>query len=160
MNFIYTLAFIKRGDKLLMLNRNYKPWMGSWNGVGGKRENNEDVLTTIIREIKEETNITVTPDQVIDKGVVTWNSYDVNGLGLHLFLVNLDEQYVYETPKVTTEGILDWKDISWVASFDNYGVCDNIPYFINYVINDEKKYNHQCIFNNNILESVKSILIK
>lgn len=159
MDFKYTLAFIKRDDELLMLNRNFAPWMGSWNGVGGKRKDNEAAIDAIIREIKEETNLTINKGQIIDKGIVTWNSYDENGTGLHVYLVNLDNDFFYQTPIPTNEGILDWKKISWVANYNNYGVCDNIPYFINYVINDEKRYNHQCVFNNNVLISVTSTLI-
>lgn len=160
MDYKYTLAFIKRGNKVLMLNRNFAPWKGSWNGVGGKLKNHELPIDGIIREIKEETNIDVSLDQIIDKGIVTWNSYDVNGTGLYVFLVNLEETYIYETPKVTDEGLLDWKEIDWIASFDNYGVCHNIPYFINHVLNDNKMYNHKCIFDKDILVSVTSEILK
>lgn len=34
----YTLCFIERGDAILLLNRQKAPWMGCWNGVGGKIE--------------------------------------------------------------------------------------------------------------------------
>lgn len=159
MEFKYTLAFLKRGDELLMLNRNFEPWMGSWNGVGGKRIGDETSLDTIIREIKEETDITVTSDQITDKGVVTWNSYDENGYGLHVFLVTLDDDFLYETPKVTVEGILDWKKLSWVANFENYGIADNIPYFINYVVYDDKRFNHKCTFENKILLKVENLAL-
>lgn len=30
----YTICFIKRGDEILLLNREKSSWMGSWNGVG------------------------------------------------------------------------------------------------------------------------------
>ncbi len=32
----YTICFIRKGNKILLLNRNKKPNMGMWNGVGGK----------------------------------------------------------------------------------------------------------------------------
>lgn len=155
--FTYTLAFLKRGDEILMLNRNKSPWMGAWNGVGGKKENGESVKETITREIFEETNIKVSVNSVIDKGYVTWNSFDENGNGLHLFLVELPNDFIYETPVVTNEGILDWKKISWVSDYDNYGVCDNIPYFINDVIFSNKRFNHICNFDDRVLVSVKKV---
>lgn len=155
----YTLAFIKKDNKILMLNRNKSPWMGSWNGVGGKLEKNETPLEAIIREVKEETNLVVTESQVLDKGLVTWNE-DANIGGLHVFLINIDNnQVVYETPLNTREGILDWKEIDWISDFDNYGVCDNIPYFINDVLFNEIRYNHYCQFEDKILLTVKKTVI-
>lgn len=32
----HTLCFIKRNEEILMLNREYDPVKGLWNGVGGK----------------------------------------------------------------------------------------------------------------------------
>ena len=155
----YTLAFIKRKDEVLMLNRNKSPWMGSWNGIGGKREVNESGLSAIKREIYEETGIKVNDKEIVDKGIVTWNSYDENGNGLHLFLVEISDDFIYETPRVVKEGILDWKKINWISNYDNYGVCHNIPYFINYVIFDSNKYNHKCIFKDKVLLSVKNEIL-
>ncbi len=53
-----TLCFIRRNDELLMLNREYKPTLGLWNGVGGKIEGNETPLECVIREVKEEQILT------------------------------------------------------------------------------------------------------
>ncbi len=60
----HTLCFIKRNEEILMLNREYAPVKGLWNGVGGKIEKGETPLENTIREIKEETNIKVTYDQI------------------------------------------------------------------------------------------------
>lgn len=146
MEFIYNLCFIKRGNEVLMLNRNRKPWMGTWNGVGGKRLKDEALIDAAVREIFEETNILLMDDDLIDKGIVTWDSYDANGNGLHLYLVELPEDFEYATPRVTDEGILDWKTISWVSDVTNLGVASNIPHFLELIINDENRYKHQCYF--------------
>ena len=153
--FKYTLAIIKRKDEVLMLNRNKSPWMGNWNGVGGKIEQMEDPLTSVIREIKEETNITVNNNQISYKGVVTWNLFNNERSGLHLYLVNLSDDFNYETPLKTNEGILDWKSIEWVSSFENNGLSANIPYFIKDVLYDKQPYEHYCMFEDNRLVSVK-----
>jgi len=151
----YTLAFLKKDDEILMLNRNFAPWMGSWNGVGGKVKNNESILDAIVREIYEETNIKVAKDKVIDKGFVTWNDVHEFSSGLHVFLVNLSGDFKYETPKVTNEGILDFKKIDWLLNKENTGVCSNIPYFLEDVLYSDIRYNHYCVFNDDKLESVK-----
>lgn len=158
--FKYTLAFIKRKDEILMLNRNKSPWMGSWNGVGGKVNENETAINCIIREVYEETGINVNKEDVIDKGYVTWNSNEEYNNGLHVYLINLDDNFIYVTPRKVLEGILDWKKIDWISDFENYGVCDNIPYFINDVIFNKNRYNHKCIFDDKILIEVKKDIIE
>lgn len=156
----YNLAFIQSGDFVLMLNRNKSPWMGSWNGVGGKLEEGETAIESVIREIYEETNIVVTNKQVNYKGVVTWNVGNGKYDGLYLYHVNVDSSFIFSDPIKTKEGILDWKKIDWISDFDNYGVCDNIPYFINSVLFDNKIYNHICEFNDKILVSVKKEVLE
>jgi len=148
MEFLYTLCFIKQGNKILMINRNKHPWLGIWNGVGGKRDLNESALDCIHREIIEETNIQVDKNTIIDKGYVTWNDdFKTPSLGLHLFYVELPLDYVYITPVETQEGILAWKPITWVNDKTNLGVSYNIPYFINNVLSNSKRYHYHCEFN-------------
>ena len=36
-----TLCFVKKGNKILMINRNKPPFMGMWNAVGGHIEKGE-----------------------------------------------------------------------------------------------------------------------
>ncbi len=47
-----------------MLNREYAPAKGLWNGVGGKIKSGETSLESVIREIKEETGIDVKSNQI------------------------------------------------------------------------------------------------
>jgi 8-oxo-dGTP diphosphatase len=154
MTYTYTLAFIRRNDDILLINRNKKPWKGAWNGVGGKIQNDESPLECIIREIREETNIIVHPNQIIDKGILTWTHFDANGNGLHLFMVEVDEDLEYLTPRKTEEGILDWKSIAWINDYENEGIAKNIPYFLPKLLNSHHRYHVHCIFEDRILKSV------
>ena len=72
--FKYTLCFVKQNNNLLLLNREFAPTKGLWNGVGGKIEENETPLECAVREIFEETGIELLNIQY--KGIVTW---DVDG---------------------------------------------------------------------------------
>jgi len=147
MKFIYNLVFIKQNNQILMINRNKSPWMGMWNGLGGKLKNNETLNQSVIREIKEETNLLFKEDEIEYKGIVTWNDeFKTITNGLYLFLFNLDSSILYETPIITNEGVITWKDISWVLEKDNIGVSYNIPYFLENVLNDKKIYHYHCVF--------------
>jgi 8-oxo-dGTP diphosphatase len=155
-DFIYTLAFIRKNDEILMINRQKNPWQGMWNGVGGKRKNNESPLDCIIREIEEETGIRVTKKLVIFKGICTWNDeFKSASSGLYMFLVQLPKEYTYETPRITPEGILDWKKIDWISDTSNLGVAYNIPYFMKHILVDQRIIHYDCTFKGNNLINVK-----
>jgi len=129
-----------------------------WNGVGGKRDPDESPLDCIIREIEEETGIIVTKEQVHFRGTLSWNSdFKTASRGLYIFYIQLDDDFVYETPKGTKEGILDWKKISWINDEKNLGVAYNIRFFLPIVLNENKAYHYDCMFNKNELVSVTKI---
>lgn len=156
MEFIYTLAFIKRGNQILVMNRLKQPWKGMWNGIGGKREVNESPLNCILREIKEEANIDVSHNWIKDKGLCTWNDdFSAQDSGLHLFFVELPNEFIYPTPFIMNEGIIDWKDIEWLNDIDNLGVAYNIPYFLNNLCFNQNRFHYKCTFDGNILKKVE-----
>lgn len=98
----HTLCFIKRNEEILMLNREYDPVKGLWNGVGGKIEKGETPLENAIREIKEETNIKVTYDQIQFKGIIKWEDSSYSG-GMYVYLVELLHEFTYHTPKIAID---------------------------------------------------------
>lgn len=156
MEFIYTLAFIKRNDEILMMNRYKQPWKGMWNGIGGKRLKDESAIDCILREIKEESNIELSISQIHDKGIVTWNDdFQAESSGLHIFFVEVANDFLYPSPIETDEGILAWKKIDWLSDKDNLGVAYNIPFFIHEIIHDMKKYHYHCVFSGNQLLEVR-----
>ncbi|KQL50887.1 DNA mismatch repair protein MutT [Heyndrickxia shackletonii] len=128
-----------------MLNRIKSPWMGIWNGVGGKIEKGEEPKESVLREIMEETGIPLS--DVEYKGVVTWM---VDGLitgGMHAFLAEVPKDFEYHTPISTDEGILDWKKISWILHPDNLGMA-NLKYFLLKMLEDSNTYNHKFVYEN------------
>ncbi|MFD1040535.1 NUDIX domain-containing protein [Virgibacillus byunsanensis] len=140
----YTICFIKKGDEILMLNREKSSWMGMWNGVGGKIEKNETPHDCILREIKEETGIQVS--KVDYKGQVTWHDGKIYLGGMHTYMVELPETYDSKAPIKTDEGILDWKKESWILDEENLGVVGNIKYFLPIMLNDSNVYDHQFVY--------------
>ncbi|HEM1662636.1 TPA: NUDIX domain-containing protein, partial [Listeria monocytogenes] len=79
----YTLCFIQRADEILLLNRQKSPWMGSWNGVGGKIEQGETLLESVQREITEETGISSNDYEIRDIGEMKWFVDGENLGGMH-----------------------------------------------------------------------------
>lgn len=151
----YTLCFIIKDNQVLMLNRNKLPWMGCWNGVGGKVEINETPLECIKREIYEETNINPNDLEILPKGIVTWNdNFEVLG-GLYLFIAYYNNCFDTIYPLKTEEGILDVKNINWVISTDNYGCSHNIKYLLPNALKENGLYNYYCHFKNRDLITVE-----
>jgi 8-oxo-dGTP diphosphatase len=156
----YTLGFLKRNNEILLINRERQPWKGAWNGLGGKIELGETPLQTMKRELEEETGIIINDQQIIHKGILTWNTFNALGQGLYLFLIELEPSFFYETPIKTDEGLLDFKHIYWIIDFKNEGIAKNIPYFLPFVLNDQQNYHFHCTFDERGLTSVTKEVIK
>jgi 8-oxo-dGTP diphosphatase len=150
----YTICFIKRGEEILLLNREQSSWMGCWNGVGGRFEDGETPKECILREVLEETNITL--DEVRDCGIVTWIIDGIDKGGMHIYLAELADDFTYTTPIKMDEGILDWKKMEWIMHPENYGIAENVPKFLPAMLYDEKRYEHRCVWDDGRILSVEA----
>lgn len=151
----YTICFIRRGESVLLLNRERSPWMGCWNGVGGKIAQGESPYACILREVYEETGIEL--PFAVAKGVVSWTFDGESAGGMYAYVAELPTAYTCDTPRLTSEGILDWKATGWVLDPQNLGVARNIRYFLPSMLSDEASYEHRCIFTDGKLERVDAI---
>ena len=149
--YTYTLVFINIASKIVMINRNKAPWMGMWNGLGGKIQEDETPLQSIQREIQEELGIHISKHDILDRGVLTWNAFEAHGHGIHLFYVELD-QLNHAFPIQMDEGIIDLKQIDWILHPNNKGVAPNIKYFLPQLISS--KIHVHCHFENEQLKDV------
>lgn len=99
-----SLCYITRGDEVLMLHRvkkkndmNHDKWIG----IGGKFEEEESPDQCLLREVKEETGLTLTSWKC--RGVVTFLS-DQGGEYMYLFTADGFEGELKECE----EGDLQW----------------------------------------------------
>ncbi|MFD2444779.1 NUDIX domain-containing protein [Bacillus sp. CGMCC 1.16607] len=152
----YTICFIRRNDTILLLNRNKKPNMGLWNGVGGKIEANESPFDAIIREAREETGISL--DKVIYAGDVIWKS-EAGESGMYVFMAELPEGIMIDTPIQMEEGILDWKEIDWILNPNNHGVVSNIQLFLPKMLRGEYGLEHQFFYENGHITEYASVIL-
>lgn len=102
-----TLCYMERGDQYLMLHRVKKENDAShdkWIGVGGKCEGNESPDECMMREVKEETGLTIESWRY--RGIVTFISDVWPCEYMHLFTADQwsGEQIVCD------EGDLEWID--------------------------------------------------
>ena len=100
-----SLCYIERDGKYLMLHRTKKvndENHDKWIGVGGKFEEGESPEECMLREVQEETGLTLT--QWRYRGIVTFVSNEWSGEYMHLFTA---DGYSGE-PKSCEEGELEW----------------------------------------------------
>ncbi len=143
---IVTLCFVKKGNKILMINRNKPPFMGMWNALGGHVEAGETPLVGALREIKEESNFDLKEAELYS--ISTWN-YDDDEI--YVYLANLTEEYdISNYPKQIDEGIIDFKEIDWVINPKNYGTIDDLCLFLKDIKKGEK-HNYHLIYDNSKL---------
>ncbi|MBT4124229.1 MAG: NUDIX domain-containing protein [Candidatus Pacebacteria bacterium] len=71
-------VYIFHKDKVLMFKRSEtkKKFPGFWSIPGGHIDEGEDPLTSAIREVKEETGITITPEDIKLKVVAMHHHLD------------------------------------------------------------------------------------
>lgn len=107
-----TLCYIESGDKYLMLHRVKKENdvnKDKWIGVGGHFEKNESPEECLLREVKEETGLTLTSWRL--RGIITF-IYDVYDME-YMFLYTADG---YEGALADCdEGTLEWVEKSRVC---------------------------------------------
>ena len=103
-----TLCYLRRGQDVLLLHRIKKKNdlnQDKWIGVGGKFEDKESPADCALREIREETGLTVTRWQY--RGIVTFVSDRWETEYMHLFTADEFTGQLRECD----EGVLEW--IAW-----------------------------------------------
>ena len=113
-----TLGYVLSPDRknVLLVHRTAREddqHLGKYNGLGGKMENDEDVVECMRREIREEANLECTDMQL--RGTISWPGFGPNGedwLGF-VFLITAFEGTV---PASNDEGSLEWLPVDEIMS--------------------------------------------
>lgn len=100
-----TLCYIEKEDKYLMLHRIKKQNdlnKDKWIGVGGKFEDKESPEDCVLREVLEETGLTLNKPEF--RGIVTFVSDEYETEYMHLFT----SKSFSGSLKECSEGVLEW----------------------------------------------------
>ncbi|MBO5248788.1 MAG: 8-oxo-dGTP diphosphatase [Clostridia bacterium] len=143
-----TLCYLYRDDEVLLLHRVKKAHdlnEGMWVGIGGHFEENESPEECALREVREETGLTMTEFRY--RGIVTFVSDRYEGEYMHLFTATKTTGTLNED---CNEGILQWVKKERFAELPQWEgdkiflklLDDNVPFFslkLEYVGNVLKK---------------------
>lgn len=105
-----TLVYVLDRDAhaVLMVHRNARPGddhLGKWNGLGGKLERDEDVVSGARRELREEAGIEATGLHL--RGTITWSGFGPRREDW-LGFVFLCDAWDGTPPASNPEGTLEW----------------------------------------------------
>ena len=113
-----TLGYILSTDRrrVLLVHRNKRPddpHFGKYNGLGGKLQPGEDVMTCMKREVLEEADLEC--NRLVLRGTINWPGFGKQGEDWFGFIFRIDAWS--GTPRTeNAEGTLSWVDVNQVLT--------------------------------------------
>ncbi len=109
-------VFSPDGSRVLMIHRNARSddaHFGKYNGLGGKVDPHEDVVSSLRREIREEAGIEC--DSLRLAGTISWPGFGKQGEDWFGFVFRIDS-FTGTPLKGNAEGMLEWVEVGRVLS--------------------------------------------
>ena len=108
-----TLAYVMSADqrRVLLVHRNRRPedsHFGKYNGLGGKLDPTEDVVTGMLREVREEAGLECHRFSL--RGTVSWPGFGKHGEDWFGFIFRVDG-WSGQPHKENVEGVLEWIEV-------------------------------------------------
>lgn len=135
------LGFVLSPDRrrVLMVYRTYRgddDHFGKYNGLGGHMEPDEDIVTCIRREIREEAGIEC--EKILLRGTVNWTGFGPNGEDWLGFIFRIDE--FSGTPfEHNEEGSLHWIELERLPELPMW---EGDKHFLPLVFDDDQRAFH------------------
>ena len=126
-------------ERVLLVHRNARDddqHLGKYNGLGGKMEPGEDIVTCMQRELHEEAGIRAT--ELCLRGTINWTGFGPNGedwLGF-IFLITAFEDEPFARNE---EGTLDWHHVEAIMELPMW---EGDRHFLPLVFDDDPRTFH------------------
>lgn len=137
---VAVLCVLRSEDKFLLLKRGKDPHKNMYTPVGGKLETFEEPRKAVIREVFEETGITI--KNVTYCGILTETSPIKFNWINYVYVSDID----YINPPPCNEGILEWVSIKNLEKLDT----PKTDYFIYKYIKEEKPFALEASYDENL----------
>ena len=139
-----TLGYILSpdGSQVLMIHRNKRPddlHFGKYNGLGGRLEADEDIVSGMRREILEESGLIA--DRTILRGTISWPGFGKNGEDWFGFIFRI-ESWHGEVHQGNHEGTLEWVPLDAIYTLSLWPSDRN---FLPMVFDDDPRLFHGCM---------------
>lgn len=137
-----TLAYIVRDGSVLLCHRiarHTDMQHGKYNGIGGHMERDEDPVTCIRREIREETGLDIADPWL--RGTISWPGFGTNGEDHFAFVFRVDDP-VGEPFAANEEGELSWHPIDAIRDLPMW---EGDRHFLPLVFDDDPRLFHLVI---------------
>jgi 8-oxo-dGTP diphosphatase len=117
---IGTLGYVLSpdGTRVLLIHRNARPddaHLGKYNGLGGKMQSDEDVVSCMRREIREEAGIECTELRL--RGTISWPGFGPKGEDWLGFVFVID-RFTGTPLERNPEGELSWVPVKDILSLN------------------------------------------
>jgi 8-oxo-dGTP diphosphatase len=136
-----TLGYVLSPDgrSTLLVHRNARAedqHLGKYNGLGGKMEPDEDVVSCMRREIREEAGIECTEMSL--RGTINWTGFGPNGEDWLGFIFRIDA-FEGEPHRENVEGKLEWHTIDGLSGLPMW---EGDRHFLAMVFDDDPRPFH------------------
>lgn len=140
----YTLGIIydENMENVLLLQRQKDPYVGRYNGIGGKLKRKESRLDGTLREVNEEINLT--SDYLTIKPLMSlrFPHHVVMDVFYAILRSDVDKTLI---PSENEEGTLHWVPVNEVMNPTNYFLFageGNLSYFVSYslILEGKRQY--------------------
>jgi len=138
---IGVLGYILSPDrcKTLLIHRDRRQGdhhLGKYNGLGGKMRPDEDVITCLRREIREEAGIEC--DEILLRGTINWTGFGPAGENWLGFIFRID-RFHGACRQRCDEGTLGWYPL---AELERLPMWEGDRYFLPMVFDDDPRPFH------------------
>jgi len=136
-----TLGYVMSPDRrrVLMIHRNARPddpHAGKYNGLGGKLDPGEDVVSGMCREVREESGLEC--DDLVLRGTISWPGFGKHGEDWFGFVFRIDRWHG-QLLEANHEGTLGWVEVERILDLP---VWEGDRHFLPLVLGEDRRQFH------------------